>query len=96
MTFETKLRSGLSDLFKDQGTVVVIDSIQARPGVLSVRFHLDGAWDSPAAGFFAFPEEVPLEETLEAFRDSVAQSWKMAHQPPSSNGSHAAGTAWGD
>ena len=61
-------------------TSAVIDDLA--PPAAPVRFHLDGAWASPASFTFPFATFVPLEESLGDLRDLVKRSWRNAHLPP--------------
>ena len=100
MSLESSVRSRLPKALKDHQTDVVIDAIRPAPGcdprVLLVRFHLAGQWASSAAFSFPFPESVPFEESLTAFRESVSQSWETAHTAPVTVESFAAGLGSGD
>ncbi len=91
---EQTIRRDLPNLFEDVQTSVVIDEITAMPGAegqaVSVRFHLDGAWASPASFTFPFATFVPLEESLGDLRDLVTRSWQNAHVPPGRNAQSAA------
>ncbi|MBM3792714.1 MAG: hypothetical protein FJW31_01325 [Acidobacteria bacterium] len=83
---EQTISRDLPNLFDDVQTSVVIDDIESLPGTdgqaVSVRFHLDGAWASPASFTFPFATFVPLEESLGDLRDLVTRSWQNAHVPP--------------
>lgn len=86
MSFEKKVRDTLPGLFEDQDTTVVVDDVDVMDGndggVLSVSFHLEGAWGSKARFTFPFAEAVPLDKSLAALRDFVARNWARADKPP--------------
>lgn len=94
MNFETKLRQDLAGALRDQGTEVVVDEIEAYEEggdrILSVDFHLEGRWGSPARFTFPFVESIPIEQTLPVLRDLVARNWQTAHVPPGVSGTQPA------
>ncbi len=100
MSFESSVRTSLPTALRAHQTVVVIDAIRQVPGcdplVLLVTFHLEGQWASTASFSFPFSAQLPLEESLTAFRESIAQSWMTAHQSPPTVERFAAGSGSGD
>jgi hypothetical protein len=100
VNFEKKVRESLPGLFKDQETRVVVDNVDVIDdrdgGVLSVSFHLEGAWGSKARFTFPFAEAVPLDQSLAALHDLVARNWRSADKPPHASEVRAVGFGAGD
>ncbi len=93
--FEERVRAGLATLLVDEKATVVVDHVEAMGNdagsrALSVSFHLEGAWSSPARFTFPFAEAIPLEESLADLRDLISRSWRTAHLPPPNNDLHTA------
>ena len=82
MDFKTKVLSRLKSMLQSENSTVVVESMEGRDGVLSVRFHLEGAMQSPAVFNFPFAESVPLEDSLTALHDIISRNWKRAHLTP--------------
>ena len=82
MDFKTKVTNRLKSMLQAENSTVVVESMEGRDGVLSVRFHLEGAMQSPAVFNFPFAESVPLEDSLTALRDIISRNWKRAHLAP--------------